>query len=80
MIVIDTVLAAPFHGLLWIFQEIHNAVEQEIDGQAEAVTVQLQQLYAALERGEISDAEFDEREAVLLDRLDEIETQGGFID
>lgn len=80
MIVLDTILTAPFSGLLWIFQEIHNAVEQETAGRAEAITAQLQQLYAALEKGEISDEEFDEREAVLLDRLDEIEDQGALLD
>jgi len=64
---------------LWVFQEICDAAQQELDHEADDITGQLQQLYAMLERGEISEKEFDIQEARLLDRLDTIRQPPGRI-
>lgn len=64
---------APYKGMLWIFKEIHNAAQQELENEAETITFKLKELYMMLEIGEITDKEFDEKEKALLDRLDEIE-------
>lgn len=73
MLLVDDILASPFRGLIWIFRELHNAVQEETVNEAENITQQLSELYMMLETGKISEAEFDEREAILLDRLDALE-------
>ncbi|MEW5914224.1 MAG: gas vesicle protein GvpG [Thermodesulfobacteriota bacterium] len=77
MLLIDDLLTAPFHGLLWIFREIHKAAEQEMANQAERLTAQLSELYMLLESGSISDEEFDQKEAEILNRLEEINQRQG---
>jgi len=77
MLLVDDILTVPFRGLLWVFQEICDAAQQELDHEADDITGQLQQLYAMLERGEISEKEFDIQEARLLDRLDTIRQPPG---
>jgi hypothetical protein len=73
MLLVDDILASPFRGLFWIFRELHNAVQEEAVNEAENITQQLSELYMMLETGKISEDEFDEREALLLDRLDALE-------
>lgn len=80
MLVADDILLFPINGVLWIFNEIYNAVDQELHDESDAITMHLQELYAMLEAGEITEAEFDSREAELLDQLDAIGERGGFID
>ena len=78
MFLIDDILMAPAHGLLWIFKEIHHAVEEEQANEAEAITTKLSELYMMLETGQMTEAEFDAAEKTLLDRLDAIkEREGG---
>jgi hypothetical protein len=72
MFLIDDILMAPAHGLLWIFKEIHHAVEEEQANEAEAITTKLSELYMMLETGQMTEAEFDAAEKGLLDRLDAI--------
>ena len=72
MFLIDDILMAPAHGLLWIFKEIHHAVEEEQANEAEAITTKLSELYMMLETGQMTEAEFDAAEKALLDRLDAI--------
>ena len=73
MLLIDDILCFPVKGLFWVFDEILNAAEEELKGDASAKTGQLQQLYVMLESGSITEAEFDAREAELLDRLDALQ-------
>lgn len=73
MFLIDDLIAAPFRGLLWIVEKVHDAAQEEMAGEADAITRELQQLYAELEAGRIGEAEFDARERELLDRLDAIQ-------
>ena len=75
MLLIDDILASPFRGLFWIFRELHTAVQEEAVNEAESITQQLSELYMMLETGKISEAEFDEMEEILLDRLDALENQ-----
>ena len=74
MLIVDDILTFPMKGILWVFDEIHNAAEEELANDADAVTSQLQQLYVMLESGTITEAQFDAREAELLDRLEAMET------
>ncbi|OHE22250.1 MAG: hypothetical protein A2X92_07490 [Syntrophus sp. GWC2_56_31] len=72
MFLVDDILMAPARGLLWVFKEIHHAVEQEQANEAEAITAKLSELYMMLETGQMAEAEFDAAEKTLLDRLDAI--------
>ncbi|MEI6314316.1 MAG: gas vesicle protein GvpG [Syntrophus sp. (in: bacteria)] len=72
MFLIDDVLLFPVRSLLWVFKEIHHAVEAEQANEAEAITAKLSELYMMLETGQMTEAEFDAAEKVLLDRLDAI--------
>jgi hypothetical protein len=73
MLVVDDILLAPFKGLLWVARKIDEAAEEELRGRHGEVKSQLSELYMQLETGRITEEEFDAREKVLLDRLDEIE-------
>jgi hypothetical protein len=80
MLLVDDILLSPMRGLLWIFEEIRDAAEQELHEEANAITLQLQQLYGMLESKAITEAEFDLREAKLLDRLDQLQQEDHFLD
>ena len=73
MLLVDDLLLAPIHGLLWIFGKIHDAAQEEIAGEADAITAELSQLYMMLETGRITEADFDARERTLLDRLEAVQ-------
>jgi hypothetical protein len=58
--------------LLWVVEKVHDAAQEEMAGEADAIAEELRQRYLQLERGEISEADFDAQERRLLDRLDAI--------
>ena len=74
MFFVDDVLLFPITGTLWVFLKIHQAVEQDMVSEAEAITAELSDLYMMLETGKITEAEFDAREQVLLDQLDQLQS------
>ena len=55
-----------------VLREIAQAVGDARDADRRATMVALQELHRLIERGTITEAEFDEREAVLLDKMDEL--------
>jgi hypothetical protein len=75
MLIVDDILTFPVRGLVWVFEEIRDAAEQALRDEAGAITVELQQLYSSLEKGQITEDEFERREAELLDKLDELHEQ-----
>ena len=75
MLVIDDILLFPVKGLMFILREIHNVAQQEVAGEADALRTELRELYMRLETGEIAEQEFDSREAGLLDRLEQLESE-----
>lgn len=70
MFLIDDILLFPLHGILWVFKEIHHAVEADRANESEAITAKLSELYMMLETRQITEEEFDAAEKALLDRLD----------
>ena len=76
MFVIDRILLSPVTGFFWLMKELHNAVEAEREGEKDRLTSQLRTLYMQLETGRITESEFDEAEAKILDRLDELDAMG----
>ena len=75
MFLIDDLLLSPFKGLLWIFKEVHEAARQEVENETEELKSALAELYMQLDTGQISEEEFTEEEARLLDRLDALEEE-----
>jgi hypothetical protein len=80
MLILDDVLLFPVRSILWIFREIYNASQQELETEADVITVELSELYMMLETGKITESEFDAEERILLDRLDEIQGHGNPIE
>lgn len=80
MFILDDILLFPIKSIFWMFREIHNAAQQELATEAEAITAELSELYMMLETGRITEAEFNVREKELLDRLDEIQERGSLIE
>ena len=70
MLILDTLLLAPFRGVALIVDQVRKAAEQEVEGEHDAVRDNLRELYMRWETGEISEEAFDAREKTLLDRLD----------
>jgi hypothetical protein len=75
MLLVDDILCAPVRSILWIFREIRDIAQKELDGEAKSITEQLRMLYMQLETGRITEAEFETGEKLLLDRLDKIESR-----
>lgn len=75
MLLLDDLLLAPFRGLLWIVDKVHDAAQEEMAGEADAIVEELRQLYLMLEGGQLTEAEFNTHERKLLDRLDAIEAR-----
>lgn len=73
MFLIDSIVGAPIRGVIWVAEKIHTAALDEEQQDVEAITGQLTELYHLMESGQISEAEFDEQEEYLLDRLDQYE-------
>jgi len=72
MFLLDDILLAPIHGILWVGQKVHQAAQQGLAEEEEAITAQLRESYLLLEAGKITEAEFALREQELLDRLDKL--------
>lgn len=72
MFLIDDLFLAPLRGVLWVAEKVRDAAEQELAGEADAITEELRQLYLMLEAKQVTEDQFDEREHLLLDRLDAI--------
>ena len=70
MFYLDDLVMSPFKGFLFIAKEVAKAVEQEKENVRANNMAELSALHARLEAGEITEEEFDEREAELLDLLD----------
>jgi hypothetical protein len=73
MLIIDDILLFPVRSILWIFREIYNAADQEMESEADAISAELSELYMMLDTGKITEEAFDAMEKELLDRLDRIQ-------
>jgi len=64
-----TLPLAPVRGVMWVGEQIALEAERELDEPAR-VRRELAALEAALDRGELDEAEFERREEELLDALE----------
>lgn len=72
MLLVDDLLVASLHGLLWVARKIDDALEQQQEQEEEELKAQLRELHQRLEAQQLTEQEFEAREAELLDRLDAI--------
>ncbi|XZE34428.1 gas vesicle protein GvpG [Pirellulaceae bacterium SH501] len=73
MFIIDDALMSPFKGFLFIAKEVQKACEQQLESDRAQLMGQLTALHKMLEQGEISEDDFDEKEAELLEKLEKFE-------
>lgn len=76
MLLIDDLIVGPGKFVLWIMRQVHEAAQREMEQEAERISADLIDLHRRLEAGAISEAQFEQREAQLLDRLEELEEEG----
>jgi hypothetical protein len=75
MFLIDDLVTGPAKFVLWIFRQVQEAAKEDLGNEKQRITAELSHLHGQLENGRLSEEEFDEREQVLLDRLDAVEEQ-----
>ncbi len=73
MFILDDILLSPAKAFMWIVRELHNAAQQDIQGEEDRLTHRLSTLYMVLETGGITPEEFDVQEQEILARLDAIQ-------
>ena len=76
MLLIDDLLAAPLRGLMFVLREIDQAVQAEREAEERGIMAELTDLHRKLDAGRISEADFDAREAALLQRLERLRGGG----
>jgi len=72
VLLIGSILKAPFKGLIRIFEEVQKAAREEQKREKADITENLSLLYQKLSKEEITEEEFDAQEKILLDRLEQI--------
>ena len=75
MFIIDDLLLAPARGIFYVFREVHRQAQQQAANEAEAVRMELAELYMMLETEKIPAEEFEKRESQLLDHLEQAESR-----
>jgi hypothetical protein len=73
MFLIDDLFLAPFRGVKFIAESVHDAAREHIENERQALRDEINDLYMQLEIGEITEEEFERREEEILDRLEELE-------
>nr|WP_294526941.1 gas vesicle protein GvpG [uncultured Rhodopila sp.] len=73
---IGSLLMSPMTGLTFIMREIAHAVDEAREAGRKAIMADLQELHRQIERGSITEPEFELREAALLDQLEGLSGNG----
>jgi len=71
MFLLDSILLAPLHGVVWLGRKLNDVAEQELNDPGR-IKEELMALQMQLETDEISEREYAAKEADLLDRLDHV--------
>lgn len=79
MLIVDDILLFPIKGINWVFKQIHDIAEEELEGEADRIRESLTDLYMLLETGQITEEEFEQQEKELLDRLDSLQEEDDMI-
>jgi hypothetical protein len=73
---IGSILMSPMTGLTFVLKKVAEAVDEAREADRRAIMGALQELHRQIERGTITEDEFDSREKVLLDRLEAMSGDG----
>jgi len=71
MFLIDSILLAPLKGVVWLGEKLNEVADKELSDTGR-IKEELMRLQLQFELDEISQAEYDQKENELLDRLDAI--------
>ena len=71
MFLIDSILLAPLKGVIWMGEKLGDMAQKELSDKGR-IKEELMRLQLQFELDEISQAEYDQKENELLDRLDAI--------
>lgn len=74
--ILDDLILSPIKGLIFIAEKVHNLSREEYLG-ADSVRRELRELYMKIERGEISEEEFDKQEEILVARIEALDKLKG---
>lgn len=73
MFLIDDLFLAPFRGIKFVAESVHDAAQDHIENERQVLRDELNDLYMQLDIGEITEEEFDRREEEILDRLETLD-------
>ena len=71
MFLIDSILLAPLKGVIWMGEKLGDMAQKELSDKG-CIKEELMRLQLQFELDEISQAEYNQKENELLDRLDAI--------
>ena len=71
MFLLDSILLAPLKGVIWMGEKLGDMAQKELSDKGR-IKEELMRLQLQFELDEISQAEYDQKENELLDRLDAI--------
>ena len=71
MFLIDSILLAPLKGVIWMGEKLSDMAQKELSDKG-CIKEELMRLQLQFELDEISQAEYNQKENELLDRLDAI--------
>ena len=74
MFLIDDILLAPVHGVMWLGGKLDEVIQHEANDEGK-LKENLLELQAKLDLGEISENEYRRQETVLLERLEAIQDE-----
>ena len=71
MFLLDDILLAPVHGVIWVGNKLNEVFEKEFSDEG-VIKEKLMALQMRFEMDEISEEEYDRQEKELLERVDAI--------
>lgn len=72
MFLLDDILLAPIKGIQWIGEKLRDFADKELFD-PDKIQEELMTLQAKLDMGDLSEAEYQQREKDLLQRLNEVQ-------
>jgi len=69
MLLIDDLLLLPAKGIVGIFKKVHDLAREELEDTPEKLQAELFNLQIALEADQITEAEYQKKEKVILEKL-----------
>ena len=74
MFLLDDILLAPVHGVMWLGGKLNEVIQHEANDEGK-LKENLLELQAKLDLGEISEDEYRRQETTLLERLEAIQEE-----